>query len=151
MKKPPLVRFLEKVSALERRCWVWSGATDSSGYGSFKVAGRAWIAHRWIWQLWCGGIPPGMQLDHTCRNRRCVRPSHLRLVTSRENTMAPGSLAPAKRNAEKTECIRGHPLSGANVLWERGRRTIRHCRECRRTRPERMAAARGAAGAEISL
>ena len=38
---------------------------------------------RWIVEN--GPIPPRKQIDHLCRNRRCVRPSHLEMVTHRKN------------------------------------------------------------------
>jgi hypothetical protein len=43
-------------------------------------------AHRLAWELINGPVPGGMQLDHLCRNRGCVSPSHLELTTQRENT-----------------------------------------------------------------
>lgn len=32
-----------------------------------------------------GPLPPGLELDHLCRNKSCVRPDHLEAVTHREN------------------------------------------------------------------
>jgi len=32
-----------------------------------------------------GPIPPRKQIDHTCRNRLCVNPSHLEMVTHKQN------------------------------------------------------------------
>ncbi|MGV7669138.1 HNH endonuclease signature motif containing protein [Mycobacterium kansasii] len=30
-------------------------------------------------------VPDGMDLDHTCWNRRCVNPDHLRVATRKQN------------------------------------------------------------------
>ena len=32
-----------------------------------------------------GYVPGRKQVDHNCRNRRCVNPAHLELVTHKEN------------------------------------------------------------------
>lgn len=65
-------------------CWLWT-ATTSSGYGQVWVDGRMRLAHRVSWEFINGPIPEGMFLDHRCANKRCVNPSHLRLVTNAQN------------------------------------------------------------------
>lgn len=67
------------------RCWVWTGSLAGKGYGSFSWSGPGHRAHRisYIWAF--GEIPANMQVDHACHNRKCVRPSHLRLATNKEN------------------------------------------------------------------
>jgi hypothetical protein len=42
-------------------------------------------AHRFYYTRERGKIPAGLQLDHTCRRRNCVCPSHLEPVTPAEN------------------------------------------------------------------
>lgn len=88
-----LERFLSKVRPQKGRdaCWLWAGAISSGprgGYGYFTVASRVTPAHRVAWELWCGPIPEDLTVDHLCRVRNCVRPSHLRLATHRENCQA---------------------------------------------------------------
>lgn len=65
-------------------CWVWQGRLDADGYGSFSVDGRTRRVHRWWYDLQVG-IPRGLELDHLCRNRACVRLTHLEPVTHAEN------------------------------------------------------------------
>jgi hypothetical protein len=62
-------------------CWLWIGAIKESGYGNHGGTG----AHRFMYQLLVGPIPPGLQLDHLCRVRNCVNPAHLEPVTPSEN------------------------------------------------------------------
>jgi hypothetical protein len=66
-------------------CWVWLGAPTSTGYGSVSIGNVTYRAHRVSYQIHIGPIPDGLQLDHVCRNRICVRPSHLEPVTNQEN------------------------------------------------------------------
>ncbi len=67
-------------------CWLWTGALYWSGYGQFPESmGRTVTAHRWGYQRFVGPIPPGMELDHLCRVRTCVKFVHLEPVTHTEN------------------------------------------------------------------
>ena len=78
-------RFWSKVSKTDG-CWEWSAALDRNGYGAFRFEGRMRLAHRISWFLHHGSFPE-LQLDHLCRNRKCVNPAHLEPVTNRENTI----------------------------------------------------------------
>lgn len=112
-------------------CWKWVGGLNDSGYGLFH-SGRAadgsrkhWLAYRWSFLQEHGSLPEGdMQLDHLCRNRPCVRPSHLEPVTPRENVLRGES--PAAQQARQTACRNGgHPL-------RMGKDGKRYCPTCAR-------------------
>ncbi len=77
-------RFWEKVEKTEY-CWNWTKYLNPKGYGQFKYQGRDTAAHRAAYLMFVGSIPSGKQVDHRCRNRACVNPSHLRLVTNKQN------------------------------------------------------------------
>lgn len=66
-------------------CWEWVGQRDDNGYGVVYSDGRTQSAHRAVWALLVGPIGDGMQLDHLCRLRACVNPTHLEEVTGTEN------------------------------------------------------------------
>ncbi|UEJ84513.1 HNH endonuclease [Brachybacterium halotolerans subsp. kimchii] len=55
------------------------------GYGIVTTGGKSIGAHRLAYLLHHGELPPGMQVDHTCYNRACIEPAHLRLATRSEN------------------------------------------------------------------
>lgn len=67
------------------RCWKWTEALNDSGYGIIRIGKKSVRAHRFAWELLVGVIPEGMQIDHRCRHRECVRPEHLRVVTNKQN------------------------------------------------------------------
>ena len=66
-------------------CVVWTGGTNSRGYGSLGVDGRMVRAHRYAWEREHGPIPDGMEVDHICWERSCVNTEHLRLATRAQN------------------------------------------------------------------
>jgi hypothetical protein len=67
-------------------CWDWTGAVDKrSGYGRFRIEGRTRQAYKVAWWLEVGTVPDGLDLDHLCRRRICVRPSHLEPATRSQN------------------------------------------------------------------
>lgn len=117
-------------------CWLWMGARKPSGYGTVAVGGTTTTAHRWAYLLNGGVIPEGYQLDHLCGNPPCVRPSHMEPVPGAVNNGR--SSSPPAVNARKTECLRGHPLSGDNLRIDAAGK--RQCRACRRERQRRSRA-----------
>ncbi len=107
-------------------CWFWQGSKYQNGYG--KYGSRGIMAHRIFYTLFKGEVPTDMALDHLCRERTCVNPEHLEIVTMVENVMR-GESTHAK-NARKTHCKKGHELTGAN-LYIHPTRGHRQCRTCR--------------------
>ena len=80
----PEERFWPKVDKTGD-CWLWTGSITPNGYGQFSVNGRPAYAHRWAYAHHFGPIPKGMVIDHTCHNRGCVNPAHLRAATHKQN------------------------------------------------------------------
>lgn len=126
-RKTPEQRFWEKVDKTST-CWLWTGGV-STGYGFFNVAGSAdkGYAHRYAYEWLVGPIPDGMQLDHLCRNTRCVNPAHLEPVEPGENYRRGNGFGGI--NSRKTHCPHGHAYDAPNTYVDA--RGQRHCRKCR--------------------
>jgi hypothetical protein len=112
------------------KCLVFSGVKNDNGYGFVSVCGKMVRVHRYVWEKANGKIPEGMVVDHLCRNRACCNIAHLRIVTSRQNTLE-NSKGLAAVNAAKTHCPQGHEYSKENT-YLLGRHRI--CRICKRER-----------------
>ncbi len=67
-------------------CWLWTAAKDEYGYGYFLVNKRAKRAHRHSYEMTYGLIPDGLLVCHICDTPACVRPSHFRLGTNKDNS-----------------------------------------------------------------
>lgn len=77
-------RFWAKVDK-SGDCWTWQAATIPSGYGYFGVDGKMSYAHRLSYEWANPGGLDGLEVDHICHTRSCVRPDHLRAVTRKQN------------------------------------------------------------------
>jgi hypothetical protein len=142
MNRAELARFQRLIKHTPSGCWEWTGTGTPDGYGHFQPGPgqKRWMAHKWSYTAHNGPIPDGMQVDHKCHtddtscpggsscpHRRCVNPSHLEVVTASENTMRQRHYS-----RSRTECPRGHPYEGGNLIV--GADGKRRCRECDRQR-----------------
>ena len=134
-----------RVDYIPGGCWLWTGPLSRHGYPTrIKNDGRWFKPMRLSYALLIGHLPDDVILDHMCHlpgeclkgvkceHRKCVNPAHLKPSTGRANTLRGDG--PAAVNSRKTHCIRGHPLSGDNLLnVKSGRRVCRTCHneQCR--------------------
>lgn len=127
-------------------CWEWTQSTSSTGYGLSRRRGMKISAHRLSYAAFVGPIPEGMCIDHLCRNRRCVNPRHMEVVTLGENVMR--GMSPTIVAARNGVCKHGHQLSGDNLYTRiRGGHVQHQCKACclinrNRTRPSLRASRR---------
>ena len=119
-------------------CWYWALAYDVKGYGRAWFSGRQHKAHRLVYELLIGKIPEGLELDHLCRNRLCVNPSHLEPVSHAENVRRGKA---GRHHRSKTHCVNGHEYTPENTyLRPTQLKGLRDCRKCRQIRTEKWKA-----------
>lgn len=73
--------FLRRLYIGPDGCWSDTCTDYNDRYGRF----RGQLAHRWAYEHFCGPIPLGREIHHTCRNSRCVNPDHLIAVTKSQH------------------------------------------------------------------
>ncbi len=79
-------RFWGKTTRCDKStCWLWGAHLDRDGYAQYRDGDRIAQAHRTSYEAFTGAIGDGMELDHLCKTRRCVNPTHLELVSPAEN------------------------------------------------------------------
>lgn len=109
-------------------CWLWTAGLTQGGYGKFFVAGKTVLAHRFSYEMYVGEIPSGLQIDHLCRTRECVRPDHMEPVTLAENIRRGETGA---NNRAKTHCPLGHEYTKNNIYRINGSRRCATCQKAR--------------------
>ena len=111
-------------------CCEWKGTINTKGYGVVTIDGKQFKAHRLAVILSGRKYPKGMVSDHICRNRACINPDHIEIVTSGENVLRGESFSAKNRN--KIACSRGHLYSEHGFFQpRRGGKIWRICKICR--------------------
>jgi HNH endonuclease len=133
VEEPGSKTLLERLFAkftVSDGCWEWTAA-KTNGYGRIGRGRRGdghVYAHRAIYEILVGPIPDGLVIDHLCRNRSCVNPDHMEIVTHKENIRR--GFAPSAISVRNSVCQKGHPLSGSN-LYVQPSNGKRKCKTCR--------------------
>jgi hypothetical protein len=128
----PLSRFKAKYAVdLDSGCWNWrsrNGYTHFRGYRSKITHG-----YRFAYETFIGPIPADKELDHLCRNPKCVNPAHLEPVEPQINMQR--GLIPLRqaqqRHGSITHCPVGHEYSPENRRDRGQRHKLRVCEVCK--------------------
>lgn len=143
-----LARFWAKIdrSGGDDSCWFWTASRTPKGYGQIRVRQEQWTAHRMMWFITHGSLPSWpMVIDHICKVKHCVNPSHLRVLHTTDNILR--SNEPRIVAHRKNQCTKGHSYTPENTyVAPSGNRRCRIClREKDRRRAKRRAIARSRA------
>jgi hypothetical protein len=123
-------RFLKNVEKTET-CWPWTGLRSTQGYGRFFLyelnPNNAIPAHRVAFHLFVRPLQRDELVLHSCDNKWCVNPAHLRAGDHWDNAR---DASERKRlwQFAVTSCPNGHPYDGDNLRMYQGRR---YCAACK--------------------
>lgn len=112
---PEAARFWAKVDkkSSPRGCWLWTATIHKKkGYGTARMRGRNYAAHRLSYQMHKGDIPDTLLVCHSCDVRNCVNPEHLWLGTNKANMK---DMADKGRAADGWQVPRGEKCYAAKV------------------------------------
>lgn len=123
-------------------CWIWTSTIGTDGYGKFIFQRKRYRAHRASYQTFIGALTPGLYVCHKCDNPSCINPDHLFQGTNRENQIDCNKKG-RRWTMQGTHCIKGHELSGYNLILQKrkdpSRVRRRRCRICANLRTRRYA------------
>lgn len=153
LQRKHLRRLFSKIRVDKAKgCWEWTGGLNTQGYAQTSVLNIRTTIHRVMYAWLVAPIPKGVgkhipQLDHfVCDHRICVNPSHLKLVTCRENALR--GKGQSAINAAKTHCKNGHLFPPPAQQSNGGR--WRRCKLCQKRDARMMALHRVAQRAYVA-
>ena len=94
-------------------CLVWTGQLDHSGYGAIANSRRSGKVHRLMLALCIGReLSSGEMAIHSCDNRACCNPDHLRVGSAADNAADMANRGRSLRGERSTSAR----LTAADVL-----------------------------------
>ncbi len=126
-----LESLLSKV-VIDGGCWLHT-QVHHTGYAYARIKQTRHGIHRIVKVVSTGNkIPDGYVIDHLCRNRNCVNPKHLDIVTQSVNCKR-GDVGAylASKMLSKERCPQNHAYTKENTYLYKGQRGCKTCRNLR--------------------
>jgi hypothetical protein len=128
-------RFSNKYQVDEQSgCWNWVAADIGNGYGVFWHDGKNILAHRFSYMVNVGELDSSLEIDHLCRNKKCVNPEHLEQVTRSENQKRRPYSKICEHNLAITTCVYCEPRHNAFLSKQWREKNKEHVAKLRRKR-----------------
>lgn len=107
-------------------CHEWSKSLHKNGYGQKRAFGKMMLAHRISWLVFNGEIKDGLEVAHCCGNRKCVNPSHLKLITHAENMRERALFGEIGRRKITLNGVEYRSVADAAIALGKSRATLRY-------------------------
>ena len=152
LHRDDMARIFSRV-AVDRStgCWTWTGSTAGGGYGSMRLAGKTWRAHRVVYEGFIEAVPDGLELDHLfgvgrAAIRLILKPSPIERIPCEASVWQP--LTRPRRNA--LTAIRCHRGAGTVSAGNAGAETceLAHKRRLNAAKRSRQGMCRDCSTAE---
>lgn len=119
LREAVVARIVRKSNPTPGGCLAWGGQVSTRGYGVVSIVldgkQKRTQPHRLLWIATHGSIEPGLEVDHTCRNRLCVNIEHLDAVTPEVNNYR--SHGRSEAFSEEDCYCRQHGRSNGYPYW----------------------------------
>jgi hypothetical protein len=100
-------------------CWEWTHQTNEKGYGIVRIWERPIKVHRLFFEIFYEHPPDNLMVLHTCDNRKCCNPEHLKLGTAEDNTKDMLSKGREARGKERYPDRDGTSNPAAKLNWDK--------------------------------
>lgn len=90
----------------DKGCWVCISHTSGrpNSYARVRRNNKIWKAHRYVFTLVHGDIPPGKILMHSCDNQQCINLDHLSVGTQYDNVRDMINKGRGLRGEKNSQC-----------------------------------------------
>lgn len=83
-------QLIQRRTITDTGCWNFTGTKTGGkcgGYGAIYSGGKMVLVHRLSYLLFKRALIPGKVIAHTCHNRQCFNPAHLKQTTQHRNLL----------------------------------------------------------------